>query len=146
MHIDVVRKEGRLLRVTALVLNYGNDQIFGCSRGEAALRSFTAWKSVDRRWRSEKIEGFSKKEIPKFEIKNWQKLGNIIEILNLEISFQFSNRFVTKFQKKNKFQDLLHILNWENQETTIFKEITRATRVPISRIHAIKFREMLLSK
>lgn len=55
--------EAWVLRVTALVLNYGNDQIFESifehSRGTALLRC------VDRRWRSEKIEGFKKFEIKK---------------------------------------------------------------------------------
>lgn len=120
-------EEARVLRVTVLVLNYGNDQIFESifehSRGTALLRC------VDRRWRSEKIEGFKKFEIKKKFMKHkTRKLGNIIDIYKFRISFQFSNSVGPwlNFGRKINSKIYCTFLNRENRGTTIFKQIILA--------------------
>lgn len=130
MHI--VRKEGRLgswewprsFWIMGTIRS-SNVRAFARHCSPSLRRS----KSVDRRWRSEKIEGFKKFEIKKKFMKHkTRKLGNIIDIYKFRISFQFSNSVGPwlNFGRKINSKIYCTFLNRENRGTTIFKQIILA--------------------
>lgn len=131
MHI--VRKEGRKLGSWEWPCSFWIMGTIRSSDVRAFARhcppSLRRSKSVDRRWRSEKIEGFKKFEIKKKFMKHkTRKLGNIIDIYKFRISFQFSNSVGPwlNFGRKINSKIYCTFLNRENRGTTIFKEIILA--------------------